>query len=128
MPLGRSSDAFKFYDRAYQINPNNYFLVNNFATLLVTINEYDRAIEVMDKFLIFEPDNSDALIVKSKILSSRSEMDSYESQKVKLQGSITEAVLVSDWDKVVSLCVNFGEPKEGAPWWYFAVGMAMIFK
>ena len=51
------------------------------------------------------------------------------SQTLAVQAAVEEAVKNSDFDKVIKIATDYGEPKEGSSeWWYFAMGMAMILK
>lgn len=126
--LGRHSEALRYYDAAYQASPTNSIVCASFANLLAVIGQHGRALSVLDTSLAADPSNELLLSTKASVNEIVASSSDFKAQVLRVQSAITEAVQASDWDRVVSIAVDYGEPKDGAVWWYFAVGMAMIFK
>ena len=126
--LGRHTEAQQYYEMAHQASPLNAILCASYSNLLAVIGQNERAMKIIDDAIAADPTNELLLKTKESIIKQAASNPEFDAKISAVQLAITEAVQVSDWDRVVSIAVDFGEPKDGAVWWYFAVGMGMIFK
>jgi len=126
--LGRNAEALQYFETAYSMKEDNAVLTVNFATFLSSVEQHERALNVLDKALAGDPENASLLATRAAVTKAAAPAKPFDAVILEVQAAISEAVRATDWDRVLSLCVDFGEPKDGAPWWYFTVGMSLIFK
>ena len=50
------------------------------------------------------------------------------SQRLQTQADIIESALQARWDAVVAVLQKSGTPREDSAWWFFAAGMAQLFR
>jgi hypothetical protein len=50
------------------------------------------------------------------------------SQRLQTQADIIESALQARWDAVVAVLQKTGTPREDSAWWFFAAGMAQLFR
>jgi len=73
--LGNYEDVNKYFELAVELDSNNVNIYTEWANILYEAMETQEALRIIDKGLIFNPDNEKALEVKAKILFDLSMYD-----------------------------------------------------
>ena len=136
--LGRYDEAMQYYETAYANSPDNVMLVSNYASMLSVLGRYEQAFNILKTVMGANPDDA-TLFNTFKAVSDAAaastpptaieHVQGSDERTLTVQAAIKDAVKVSDFDRVVQLALDYGEPRDGSSaWWYFAVGMSMIMK
>ena len=67
-----------------------------------------------------------SLLFSSSLVPRDSLVDT--SQRLQTQADIIESALQARWDAVVAVLQKSGTPREDSAWWFFAAGMAQLFR
>ena len=70
--LGRLNEAESVFRSALADNPENLYLRNNFANLLIDLSNYDEAEKILDSVLLQNPDYHDAQVNLNRLRYQRS--------------------------------------------------------
>ena len=101
--VGEFKKADELFQRALKISPHSPMVRNNYANLLIDLNRYDEASEILDAVLKENPSYADALSNKNRLVAAVS--NSKRSQSAASSGqpfNLSDPLLLSFSDDEVS--------------------------
>ena len=76
--------VFIIYKKLYRLEPNNFLILNNLGNVLLDVNEYQKAIEVIKKALNIRPDFAEGYNTLGLALYKGGDIDLYLISKKQL--------------------------------------------
>lgn len=76
--------ALKYYERAYQIKPDDSGVMSGYATCLISANKFEQALEIYEKLIQKDPQNVNALFNLSTIYMQKGDLQKVEETYSKI--------------------------------------------
>ena len=81
-------ESIAYYDKAIQLNPNNFYAYYNKGTVLISLQEYTDAVYAMNSALSIKPDDVDALANKAVALIEAARTGQYTNAQAAYEKAI----------------------------------------
>lgn len=91
--LGLLDDADKLFKRALQIVPKSTQIRNNYANLLIDLERYDEAMNLLDNVLIDQPSYQDALSNRNRLILLQEQKKQSSSSAANIKNGLESTFL-----------------------------------